>query len=202
MSSFEELNQFLYEQSVQQSSNNYKALAREAAGALASIGAQVDSAISDIYKSLLRDACADCYQISNPLENRVKEEENQALTRLDCMDTIEQCWGDEKKDTMLVDVDEDSPSLPLLAKIATRYSHHKAKRRLRRAIFKRMINADGLESLSPAFTQSDLLAVLENPDLGEEPLSQEEVNKIECQNNWAGLLKLKNDVEDSDGKQE
>ena len=44
--------------------------------------------------------------------------------------------------------------------------------------------------------------LLENPDLGEEPLSQEELNKIGCQNNWTDLLKLKNDVEDSDGKQE
>ena len=85
---FEELNQFLYKQSVQQSSNNYKILAREAADMLAFIGAQVNSAISDIYKSLLCDVCADCYQISNSLKNCVKKKKNQTLTHLDCMNTI------------------------------------------------------------------------------------------------------------------
>ena len=88
---FEELNQFLYKQSVQQFSNNYKTLAREAAGALAFIGAQINSVISDIYKSLLHDVCADCYQISNSLKNCVKKKENQTLIHLDCMNIIKQC---------------------------------------------------------------------------------------------------------------
>ena len=50
-------------------------------------------------------------------------------------------------------------------------------------IFKKMINADDLKFLSFAFTQSDFLAVLENSDLDKKLLSQEKLNKIECQNN-------------------
>src|SRR5438034_4575377 len=87
---FEELNQFLYEQSVQQSSNNYKILIRKSANMLTFIETQINSVINDIYKSLLCDVCADCYQISNSLENHVKKKENQMLICLDCMNIIEQ----------------------------------------------------------------------------------------------------------------
>ncbi len=88
---FEKLNQFLYKQFVQQSSNNYKILIRKTADTLAFIETQINSAISDIYKSLFHDVYADCYQISNSLKNHVKKKENQALTHLDCMNTIKQC---------------------------------------------------------------------------------------------------------------
>ena len=88
---FEELNQFFYKQFMQQSSNNYKILIRKTANMLTFIKAQIDSVISNIYKSLLHDVCADCYQILNPLENHVKKKENQTLTHLDCMNTIKQC---------------------------------------------------------------------------------------------------------------
>ena len=88
---FEELNQFLYKQFMQQSSNNYKILIRKTADMLTFIETQINSVINDIYKSLLCDVCADCYQISNSLENHVKKKENQMLTCLDCMNTIEQC---------------------------------------------------------------------------------------------------------------
>ena len=88
---FKELNQFLYEQFMQQSSNNYKILTRKTADMLAFIEAQINSAISNIYKSLLHDACADCYQISNSLKNHVKKKENQTLIHLNCMNTIKQC---------------------------------------------------------------------------------------------------------------
>ena len=88
---FEEFNQFLYKQFMQQSSNNYKTLIRKTADTLTFIEAQINSVISNIYKSLLHDVCADCYQILNSLKNHVKKKENQALTCLDCMNTIKQC---------------------------------------------------------------------------------------------------------------
>src|SRR5438876_183237 len=88
---FEKLNQFLYKQFMQQSSNNYKILARKTADMLIFIEAQVDFVISNIYKSLLCDVCADCYQILNSLKNHVKKKENQMLICLNCMNTIEQC---------------------------------------------------------------------------------------------------------------
>ena len=84
---------------------------------------------------------------------------------------------------MLIDVNENSFSLSLLMKIIMRYSHHKMKRQLHHTIFKKIINADDLKFLSSVFTQSDLLVVLENLDLDEKSLSQEKLNKIECQNN-------------------
>ena len=149
---FEELNQFLYKQFMQQSSNNYKILIRKTADMLTFIETQIDSVISNIYKSLLHDVCADCYQILNSLKNHVKKKENQMLTCLNCMNTIKQCWKDEKKDIMLIDVNENSFSLSLLMKITTRYSHYKTKRQLCCVIFKRMINVDDLKFLSPAFT--------------------------------------------------
>ena len=87
---FKELNQFLYKQFVQQSSNNYKILIRKTADMLTFIETQIDFVINNIYKFLLCDVCADCYQILNSLENCVKKKENQTLTHLNCMNTIKQ----------------------------------------------------------------------------------------------------------------
>ena len=84
---------------------------------------------------------------------------------------------------MLINVNENSFSLSLLMKITTRYNHHKTKKQLYHMIFKKMINVNDLKFLSSVFTQSDLLAVLENLNLDKKSLSQEKLNKIECQNN-------------------
>lgn len=184
---------------------DYSMLKTEVICQLHMVALEVDNEIGKIYDTLLCDPSnqrargwEDARQSFEDFEreesigmwkllaDRARAAEDRRLVYDNNITIIREHW--RRKGDGLLDLNMSPLFVSLFSELACKYHYSEAMRRLCRATHWRLTNTKTTGSPSRMVTYADFCSVLDKPDLGQEPLSDEELSQIECQVGPLGLL--------------